>query len=149
MLRQQTSDSLHFTRLVVKRHPDPAGSCLQQTEETSERPAPLSQPLCASLVVVVGVITSFSLPPSPPPPTSTFIPPPPPPSSSPGRRQESGENKMALPKVFAPGKHTHPAPPLHSPSTCVCILRSAPLIVSPSFNSTSLLTKSKRFCLQL
>lgn len=36
-------------------------------------------------------------------PTSMFILRPLP-SSSPGRRQESGENKMMLPKVFAPGK---------------------------------------------
>lgn len=32
------------------------------------------------------------------------------PPSSLGRRQESGENKMMLPKVFAPGKHPSPSP---------------------------------------
>lgn len=73
--------------------------------------------VCLQILCVCRLLLSSShpllcTPPSSPPLSLTS--PPPPPSllhlpPSPGRRQESGENKMTIPKLFGPSKGASPA----------------------------------------
>lgn len=118
------------------------------------------QCVCVCVLVVVVVITSSALHPPLLPPLSLTSPPPPPSllhlPPSPGRRQESGENKMTIPKLFGPSKGASPAwltdwltdlltaPSLHS--LFVCIIHSALSNLIPISSWSSNLTPTQHLC---
>lgn len=122
--------------------------------------------VCLQILCVCRLLLSSShpllcTPPSPPPPPLSLTSPPPPPSllhlpPSPGRRQESGENKMTIPKLFGPSKGASPAwltdrltdlltaPSLHS--LFVCIIHSALSNLIPISSWSSNLTPTQHLC---
>lgn len=92
---------------VLTQHTEVSAGCLPQTWGVCVS----ADSVC--VLVVVVVITSSALHPPSSPPLSLTSPPPPPSllhlPPSPGRRQESGENKMTIPKLFGPSKGASPA----------------------------------------
>lgn len=106
------------------------------------------------LLCTPPLLPPLSLTSPPPPPSLLHLPP------SPGRRQESGENKMTIPKLFGPSKGASPAwltdwltdrltdlltaPSLHS--LFVCIIHSALSNLIPISSWSSNLTPTQHLC---